>query len=268
MLALAQRALGRDGVYPLNEEARLSLTRTDASHFLGTDGNQLLGYLNWQPALNTTQLVVDPTHRRQGIGTRLWGKLPQPSGLWSFGNLEAAQGFAAANRLRPARVLAKMTRSLSGFPTQLSPRLSLRSFRSEDAAALLAVNAAAFAHHPEQGTLDATGLAARMAETWFDAEGLILGFDAEGLAGFHWTKTEGNIGEVYVVAVAPRAQGHGYGTVLLEAGMSHLAAKGLPTVVLYVDTAEEIAVRMYERAGFHTEHQDVFYAPEPPQEQL
>ena len=35
-----------------------------------------------------------------------------------------------------------------------------------------AVNAAAFAHHPEQGALDDAGLDARMAELWWDPEAI------------------------------------------------------------------------------------------------
>lgn len=268
VLALAERAQATDGVDPLNEEARFSLTRANAEHLLAQRDSQLVGYLNWLPALHTAQLVVDPAHRRQGIGRDLWLQVPANPAIWGFANLPAAQGFAAALGLRPIRKLAKMSRPLAGITAPTPPDgLRLRGFGPSDAAELLAVNAAAFAHHREQGGLDAAGLATRLAEPWFDAEGLILGFDDAGLAGFHWTKAEGEIGEVYVVAVAPRAQGRGYGKVLLEAGMSHLAAKGFPTVVLYVDTAEEIAVRMYERAGFSTDHQDVFYAPGP-QEQL
>jgi len=268
VLALAERAESADGVDPLNEEARFSLTRTNAEHLLVHRDGRLVGYLNWLPALHTAQLVVDPAHRRQGIAGRLWLQVPEDPGVWAFANLPAAQGFAAAFGLRPLRRLAMMSRPLAGVAAPTPPDgLQLRGFRTGDATELLAVNAAAFAHHREQGGLDASGLATRLAEPWFDADGLILGFDDAGLAGFHWTKAEDGIGEVYVVAVAPRAQGRGYGKVLLEAGMSHLATKGLPTVVLYVDTAEEIAVRMYERAGFSTDHQDVFYAPGP-QEQL
>lgn len=261
VLALAERSRSFDGVDPLNEEARLSLAKSHAGHLLTTRDGRLLGYLNHLPGLATAQLVVDPAHRRQGIGTSLWLQAPQRSGVWSFGNLPAAQGFAAASALTEVRALMMMTRALNDpVFTQVPEGLMIRSFHSEDAAELLTLNAAAFAHHREQGALDAAGLADRMAQDWFDPEGLILGFDSEGLAGFHWTKAVDNLGEVYVMAVAPRTQGKGYGRALLQAGISHLAAKGLTRVVLYVDTAEEKAVRMYERAGFTEAHRDVFYA--------
>jgi mycothiol synthase len=138
--------------------------------------------------------------------------------------------------------------------------LSLRGYTDTDAAQLLAVNAAAFAHHPEQGALTAAGLAARMAEPWFDPSGLILAFDAHGLAGFHWTKQVGGTGEVYVIGVAPRTQGKGYGKVLLQAGLAHLRSAGSDRVLLYVDSTEVVAVRMYESAGFGVARRDVLYA--------
>lgn len=267
---LAERARGVDGVDPLNEEAYRSLGDDSAWHLLKADGPRVVGYLNYSARFATVQLVVDPEYRRTGIGTQLWTQRPaDPNlGVWAFGDLPAAQGFAAARGLRPGRGLLKMSRPLTNLPQITAPaEIHLRTFTPTDADELLALNAAAFAHHPEQGQLDAAGLAARMAEPWFDPEGLILAFDDEGLVGFHWTKqVDAETGEVYVIAVAPRAQGRGYGKVLLTAGMSHLATQGLPTVVLYVDTADETAVRMYERAGFVTVHRDVRYIPIQEQE--
>ena len=97
----------------------------------------------------------------------------------------------------------------------------------------------------------------------FDPAGLILAFDTDGLAGFHWTKrADPGTGEVYVMAVAPRAQGKGYGRVLLQAGLAHLRETAAHRVVLYVDSAEEVAVRMYDSAGFTLTRRDVLYAPE------
>lgn len=265
--ALAARALAADGVDPLNEEARLSLTTSEtatARHLVVPAADRVVAYLHHDPRLATVQLVVDPTERRRGLGSRLWQQaaLPTSTGIWSFGDLEPARGFATAHRLRAGRTLLMMARSLTDLPDASAAGLALRGFHPGDEADVLAVNAAAFAHHPEQGTLDQAGLAARMDEPWFDPDGLILGFDADGLAGFHWTKSEDGVGEVYVVAVAPRAQGRGYGKALLNAGLSHLAGKGLTTVFLYVDKADEIAVTMYGRTGFRTEHRDVFYVAE------
>jgi len=271
--ALAAHAQAADGIDPLNEEARFALRDDSSEHVLLTSvPGTVSGYLQWQPAYRTAQLVVDPAHRRRGLGTSLLAALDDRpttdssanahvNGIWAFGDLPAAAGFAGANSLAPSRSLLIMDRSLDGIVSpELPTGLSLRGYTAADADELLAVNAAAFAHHPEQGSLDADGLAARMAEPWFDPAGLILGFDADGLAGFHWTKKVGATGEVYVIGVAPRTQGRGYGKVLLQAGLAHLHSSGSDRVLLYVDSSEVVAVRMYERAGFGVARRDVLYA--------
>ncbi|MFT4110070.1 mycothiol synthase [Propionicimonas sp.] len=267
VLALAGRAAAADGTPPLNEEAHFALGDASAGHLLDHD-DEPRGYLQWHPGYRTAQLVVDPAHRGHGIGRGLLGRLAADHGhdwaVWAFGDLPPAQGLASALGLAPRRGLLIMERGLAGVePPAVPDGLTLRGYTDADADALLAVNAAAFAHHPEQGALDAHGLAARTAEPWFDPDGLILGVDAEGLAGFHWTKRQdAGTGEVYVVGVAPRAQGRGYGTVLLQAGLAHLRSRGADHVLLYVDMAEPVAVRMYESAGFRVAHRDVLYAPE------
>lgn len=278
---LAAAAAHADGVQPLNEEAHFALRDGSSEHALHESDGALAGYLQWQPGYRTAQLVVHPDRRRRGIGRGLLAELTEAAvvspgstsrdvggrddwAVWAFGDLPAAQAFAAAQGLRPARGLLVMARPLEDIEAPTVPDgLTLRGYRPADAEELLAVNAAAFAHHPEQGALDAAGLAARMAEPWFDPSGLILGFDGEGLAGFHWTKrADPGTGEVYVIGIAPRAQGRGYGKVLLAAGLAHLRSVGAGRVMLYVDSAEQVAVRMYESAGFHVANRDVLYAPE------
>ena len=294
VLALAAAAIAHDGVDPLNEEARFALRDDSAEHYLHLVGELLVGYLGWHPLHHTGQLVVHPDFRRRGIASglvdRLAGFVRDPSsssgsvqqssgsveqspgsvglssgnvGLWAFGYLPAAQGFASALHLRPIRELLIMARDLHDFVPAPAPEgLNLRGFRPTDATDVLEVNAAAFAHHPEQGSLDAAGLAARMAEPWFDPDGLILGHDADGLAGFHWTKrVNADTGEVYVMAVAPDRQGRGYGRALLHAGLTHLRSIGIGRVLLYVDAADQVAVRMYESAGFRVTHTDLLLAP-------
>lgn len=265
--ALALRAGEADGVDPLNEDAWLALRDSSAEHLIELSGSLAIGYLQWQPGNQTAQLVVDPGYRRRGIGRALLNELSARQvtwAVWAFGNLKPAQALCASAGLVPVRTLLLMSRERFDSPTpKVVPGLTLRSFTNADRADLIAVNAAAFAHHREQGQLDEAGFAARAEQDWFDPDGLILGFDAEGLAGFHWTKMHPDqTGEVYVLAVAPRAQGRGYGAALLQAGLEHLHASGANRVILYVDIADQVAVRMYGSAGFTVTSRDVCYAPQ------
>ena len=135
----------------------------------------------------------------------------------------------------------------------LAPGVTIRTFRpgGDDDAAWLSVNAAAFAHHPEQGRWDLRDLHARIAEPWFDATGFLLAERAGELLGFHWTKIHPDeSGEVYVLGVAPAGQGLGLGSALLLRGLHHLAGRGCPQVLLYVDGDNPGAQRLYERIGF------------------
>lgn len=266
VLALAAAAEDTDGTAPLNEEAHLQLDRDDALHWLAVAGDTLVGYAQWQPSNGTGQLVVHPEHRRAGHGTSLFAALTadiaEPA-VWAFGDLHGAQRFAASAHLVPARGLHIMERELAGASARPAPEgVRLRPFTDADASAFLAVNAAAFADHPEQGHFSADDLANRQAEPWWDPAGLILAEDAEGVVGFHWTKRhDADTGEVYVLGVHPRGAGRGLGGVLLDAGLAHLAGGGASRVILYVDAGNAPAVALYERSGFRVFHTDTLYRP-------
>ena len=76
----------------------------------------------------------------------------------------------------------------------------------------------------------------RTSESWFDPAGLLLAVPADPedagqppLLGFHWTKVHSDedppYGEVYVVAVNPKAAGRGLGTVLTRAASPTCATR-------------------------------------------
>src|SRR5438128_2470313 len=80
-----------------------------------------------------------------------------------------------------------------------------------------------------------------------DPKGFLLAFAPAGrLLGFHWTKThpEG-LGEVYVLAVDPAAQGTGLGSALTVAGLAYLRDRGAPEAMLYVDSDNGPALGTY-----------------------
>ena len=270
--ALADACAESDGTRPLNEQALLQLDDGErARHHLALAGTEIVGYAQGDPRLGTGQLLVSPGFRRRGHGTALWRELNRDvTEVWAFGNTPAARAFAARLGLRAARSLLKMERPLTAAdaagdpgghgPTGAAAPL-IRPFElGTDAEGLLAVNAEAFAWHPEQRHFSRADLADRMAEDWFDPAGLLVAVDDQGVAGFHWTKRHGRgMGEVYIIATASRAQGSGLGRRLLAAGLRHLVDTGCTTVSLFVDGVNTRARDLYDRDGFRVVHADVLY---------
>jgi mycothiol synthase len=145
---------------------------------------------------------------------------------------------------------------------------TVRTFRvGRDEAAWVEVNNRAFAGHPEQGAWTVEMLRAREQEDWFDPEGFVLAFDAEGLAGFCWTKIHlpqpphepDPLGEIYVIGADPSRHRRGLGRALTTAGLASLAARGVVIGMLYVDGDNEAAVGLYRALGFITHRTDRAY---------
>ena len=70
---------------------------------------------------------------------------------------------------------------------------SVRSFEpGRDDQTWVALNAAAFASHPEQGRLTVADLHQRMEQPWFDASGFLPSRTTPRgkVVAFHWTKVE------------------------------------------------------------------------------
>jgi mycothiol synthase len=221
------------------------------------------------------EFLVHPARRSQGHGRALGDALLTATGkrlrVWAHGGHPAARHLAVVLKLKLFRELRQMRRPLDADLTGLpEPRLpagvTVRTFvPGRDEEAWLAVNAAAFAHHPEQGGLTRQDLADREAEGWFDPAGFFLAFRGSALAGFHWTKVHADegLGEVYVVGVAPDEQGSGLGKALTSTGLRHLARdRGLTTAMLYVDADNVPAVTVYERIGFTVHETDLMYRTE------
>ncbi len=161
------------------------------------------------------------------------------------------------------------------LPLAVVPRwpggTTVRTFRvGEDEAAWVPVNNRAFAGHPEQGEWTVAMLQAREQEDWFDPEGFVLAFDADGLAGFCWTKVHRPqpprepvaLGEIYVIGADPSRHGRGLGRALTTAGLESLAKRGITVGLLYVDADNEAAVGLYRALGFVTHRTDRAYGRE------
>lgn len=273
--AAAQESTATDGVAPLSEAFLLGLPR-EGEHLVATDEGGFAGYAQIA-ADGSAEAFVIPPARAKGVGSALLAAVLErrpDARPWAHGDLPASRALAAALGLAVARELLVLSRPVAQgdeVDPVLPAGFTHRAFEpGRDDDALLAVNAAAFATHPEQGDLDATGLAERMAQPWFEAQGLILlevaaddpGADP-GLAGFHWTKVDppdGDVGEVYVVGVHPDLHGRGLGGPLTRLGLAHLARRGVREVELYVEGDNHPALATYRRAGFERKAVHVMYS--------
>ena len=312
---LQRRATSEDGVRPLSEQTELDLAAGpgEVRHYLvvedGAGGRatvQAYAQLDDAAAPDASgELLVDPAARRRGLGTALAEAVladAPAARLWSHGQLPGATALAKRLGLTAVRELHKMARPLR--PADLDPAavalpegFRARTFEpGRDEEPWLATNAAAFAHHPEQGRMTLADLNDRMAQPWFDPAGFVIvtADDApDEVAAFHWTKVdpgtptvgrahggrghdgegreashavgEGreashSAGEVYVVGVHPRYQGRGLGRPLTALGLAHLASLGLEEVDLYVDGDNHAAIHTYTALGFRSIMVDVMYS--------
>jgi mycothiol synthase len=288
VLALADAAAAVDGVAPLSEQTLLRLGQPPSPlwrHLIARAGDSILGYAHLDapgganrsgPATpgGWAEVAVTPAARRRGVGAALLGAVldADPGArVWAHGDLPAAAALAATRSLRPIRRLWQMALPFSAgqrFPAELPDGFAARTFDPADLAALAAVNARAFADHPEQGRLTVADLRERMSQSWFEAAGLFLAEDLGGspaprLAAFHWTKLDGGDGEVYVVGVDPEYQGRGLGRAVTELGLEHLRARGARRARLYVEGDNAAALATYRGLGFEVVAADVMYAARP-----
>jgi mycothiol synthase len=284
--SLIDESARTDGQSPLSEQGRLQLRggrRAGVRHLLLRQDGELVGYAQLEDTdpvePPTGELAVHPSHRGRGYGRQLGQALLKESGkrlrVWAHGGHPAARHLAQVLGLSLFRELRQMRRPLTEDGPQAAPALpepvlpegvTVRTFRpGEDDEEWLALNASSFAHHPEQGSLTQRDLDDRKAQPWFDPSGFFLAEREGRLVGFHWTKVHSaeQLGEVYVLGVAPEAQGTGLGKALTAIGLRHLERdRGLPTAMLYVDADNFAAVNVYEGLGFTTYETDLMYRTE------
>lgn len=124
----------------------------------------------------------------------------------------------------------------------------------------VAVNNAAFAHHPEQGGWTVDTVRSREQEPWFNARGFVVHREDGHMTSFCWTKihtdSEPHLGEIYVIAVHPRYAGHGLGRKMAIAGLSQIPHRTVPVAMLYVDSDNAAALSLYTSLGFAAHHEE------------
>jgi mycothiol synthase len=271
---LAGEVEALDGSPPLSDQALVQLTvgGTRVRHVVAADESGPTGYAQATLGADaaSVEVLVGPVPDRPGLADALVetvaAALPARRILaWAHGATSPVRAALERHGFAPVRSLLRMQRPLDDVTVDPPPEhIRLRTFEvGKDEAAWLAVNARAFADHPEQGGWTTPDLLAREREDWFDPAGFFLAEDVEGtLLGYHWTKLHPGppqVGEVYVLGVDPAAQGRHLGGALLSAGLAWLRDQGARTAMLYSDDSNLTAVRLYEKRGFRTVEVDTQY---------
>lgn len=262
-----------DGHRPIGEHKYLSLFHGDPAETVGlvmeSPSRELVGYAALSEFPDGTwglELAVHPLHRsvenfhrlieaacglcsdNGGSRIRAWAFQPRLSA-----ELEAA-GFVPERELRQLRMPLPVGEGPS-FPDSVQ----VVAFRpGHDEEAWLEVNNAAFAGHPENGNWTLDVMADRRQQDWWDPKGFRMAWEHDRLVGSCWTKVhEGNVGEIYVISVAPEARGRGLGRALVLEGLRYLSdERGCTEGMLYVDASNHAAIALYEDMGFGLDHVD------------
>jgi len=263
----AQVIRRHDGVEAFNEMSRIALAddRPARVRLVVEDGPHVVA-LAFAVGDAPVELAVHPDHRRRGHGAALLDTLLSQGErhFWAHGDLPAARGWAALLGLQRERTLLRLAvRSAPPTTPIAAPAgTTIRSFRDDDLPGVLAVNARAFAAHPEQRRMDRSDFERRATSDWFDPAGLFIAERGGRVVGFLWTKVDAGVGEIYVLAVDPDCQGEGLGAALLSRGLDHLAE--VETVELFVEEDNAGALDLYTALGFAEVGRDVLYVSTKP----
>ncbi|MET4781253.1 mycothiol synthase [Glaciihabitans sp. UYNi722] len=259
VLRIAEAARAADGQPPFSDQSLVDL-RTGARQAL-LIGDAAAAIVSPTEA----ELVVAPADRRHGHGTALLERIiAEATGelrIWAHGDHPAARALAASHRLESMRELLQLR-----MPVPVVAPIASDHFQpGRDEDAWLALNAKAFAFHPEQGSVSRADLDELMSEDWFLSDDFLLIRDGARMIGYCWLKVEvagphQRSGEFYVVGVDPDRQRQGLGRRLMDAGFARLAERGIRTASLYVEADNVAAVTLYRSLGFVDHSVDIQYA--------
>jgi ribosomal-protein-alanine N-acetyltransferase len=121
---------------------------------------------------------------------------------------------------------------------------TVRELRWTDLPALAALERDLFAHDAWAEPTWWAELAGRPRRDY-----LVL-TDADGVLGYAGLDHGGEVADVMTIAVAPRAQGRGFGRLLLAELEQRAQARGAAHVILEVRADNVAALGLYERSGY------------------
>lgn len=270
LAGLIAACTAHDGHAPFEEHTLLTLDGTRQvphARVELTDAGQLAGCAVLSEGIDAwmVEAAVYPSLRGRGHGRQLLQEVTEHvashgGGVvrsWVHGGGAAQQALADVFRARVDRRLLVMERTLVDLPVaRCQDGTVLRTMDFADQAARdgwLALSNAAFQGHPDNGDWTRPELDWRLDAAWTDARRFPVAVDAFGLSAGAWTKIEpgSTTGELYVVAVHPRAQGRRLGRLVVAVALRDLQAVGCLRAVLYVDATNTAALAPYTSAGFN-----------------
>jgi ribosomal protein S18 acetylase RimI-like enzyme len=218
---------------------------------LAWDGEQLVGFAGlYGPGATQIELagMVDPAHRRHGIGARLLTVALELCGAAGAGEpmmivpRGSTGGRALADRHGARLDHSEHALELHGEPTDgpSDPRLSMRIAERRDVPAIMSLMSAGFGFAPPD-------LAERLVEEGvrslvFEREGRVVGTLRATLAG--------ELGAVHGFAVDPWLRGRGIGRDALRRTCRELRERGATAVSLEVEVENDRALHLYTSLGF------------------
>ena len=250
--ALERRVLAHDGGRLKLEWGRLrARTGERAEDVLAWRGDELVGFAGlYGPGPPQIELagMVDPAHRRCGIGGRLLdAALTLASASGAREPLLIVPRHSLGGRALADRHGARLDHSehalmLRGEPADgpSDPLLSMRVAERHDVPAIMALMSAGFGFAPPD-------TAQRIAE-----EGVrVYVFERDGqvVATLRASLTD-QTGGVYGFAVDPRLRGRGIGRDALRRTCRDLRERGARTIGLEVEVENERALHLYTSLGF------------------
>lgn len=275
LAVLVAGCAGRDGVHPFGRDLgpeeipeaggprRVLVAEAEG----GVAGAALLDFARLGVDL---RLAVAPGHRRRGAGTALVASALDAAreagsdcvGAWAYVSSPAVERLSFRTGFALGRRLLRLEMPIAEIGASPPPSgYEIGTFSEDDAAAVLAVNNAAFAWHPGQGGLTPDEFRRRTGQPWVDRAGFFVARAPGGVAGFCWTRLHQVVpplGEIHVICVHPDHAGSGLGSALVLTGLAYLAQRAA-TGMLYVDELNLGARGLYGGLGFHLAAVDTCY---------
>jgi mycothiol synthase len=282
-VALLTRALGPDDAAAFTASVERS---TAAGELLGSSsphGEWLVRWALSEPQLvgvaeldgelagwvhpEVKALVVEPAHRRRGVGRALvelglrmetlrarpnllLGAIPDEEPAHAF---LAATGFDLHSLLWDLELPPAAAATKPAWPDGVEGR-TIRF--ADDRVAFIRLFNATFADHATPLQIDETMGTATGEDLPWKEEDLLVVEEGGELVGFCATeprRSDGGVepaAEIWTVGVRPDRQGAGLGRQLLRWGVGHLRGLGVGTVTLSVNGRNPRALGLYESEGF------------------